>query len=253
MDTQPSPTALPPQTLPKSSLNSNPIATVKLPKSSKIKMTDAKKTLFSAPTDEQLDTLTLTIESNLVPSQAELEAIAKDWKTLGLQEADFTSNAIKIAWFCYHSGSSESVQVQGNSTLEKIPLYQLAGVVRQHSTLRRFCRYFAKIIWNYALRKNQPPANWASQNYKEADKFAAFDFFEGVSSSAALPPPGGLIREPSPNERMANETNKNVHLYQTASRGSNLATTSTVATKGAYSTNASNAGFLITGDRKSVV
>lgn len=210
-------------------------------------MTEAAKTLFAAPTEEQLNTLKLTVESNLMPSKAELEKITADWKALGIQEADYTTNAIKIAWFCYHSGSSESVQVQGTSTSDKVPLYQLAGVVRQHSTLRRFCRYFAKIIWNYALKVNQPPANWASQNYKEADKFAAFDFFEGVSSQAALPPQGGLVREPSPNERMANETNKNVHLYQTASRGSNLATTSTIATKGAYSTNASNAGFLITG------
>nr|AAA42935.1 non-structural/coat protein fusion product [Clover yellow mosaic virus] len=108
-------------------------------------------------------------------------------------------------------------------------------------------KFRRKALFSYAPGGHKGAENWASQNYKEADRFAAFDFFEGVSSSAALSPPGGLIREPSPNERMANETNKNVHLYQTASRGSNLATTSTVATKGAYSTNASNAGFLITG------
>nr|AAA42938.1 non-structural/coat protein fusion product [Clover yellow mosaic virus] len=101
----------------------------------------------------------------------------------------------------------------------------------------------------YGLTSLYP--NVYSLSYHKPSKFrrkALFSYAPGGHKGAeALSPPGGLIREPSPNERMANETNKNVHLYQTASRGSNLATTSTVATKGAYSTNASNAGFLITG------
>lgn len=248
MATQPSPTAQPQPTLPKSSPNSNPTATVKFANSRNTnKMADQTKPLFEAPTHEQLMTLKLQTTSNAVPSPEQLKMITDTWKVLGIPDADFTTNAIRLVWFCYHSGSSEAVQVEGATTVATVQLYQLAGVVRQHSTLRKFCRYFAKIIWNYALETNQPPANWASQNYKEADRFAAFDFFDGVLSPAALDPKGGLKRMPNTNEIAANESNKTIHLYQTASRGSNLSSTSTIATKGAYSTNASNAGFFITG------
>lgn len=55
--------------------------------------------------------------------------------------------------------------------------------------------------------------------YTEETKYAAFDFFDGVTNSAALEPPTGLARMPSDKELSANQTNKYVSLVRARQSG----------------------------------
>ena len=94
--------------------------------------------------------------------------------------------------------SSKSAQLIGatpsNPALSRRAL--AAQFDRINITPRQFCMYFAKVVWNILLDSNIP-ANWAKLGYQEDTKFAAFDFFDGVTNPASLQPADGLIRQPN--------------------------------------------------------
>lgn len=187
---------------------------------------------FTSPSHEQLTTLSMPIVSSLLPEPQELQAIAQGFIAAGIPAANVTLAALDLVNVAYDSGSSREAKVPGTLTGTQIPRSKLLDVITSHTTFRKFCRYFAKLIWNVRISQNLPPASWEAQNFKEDQKFAAFDFFDGVLNEAALKPDGGLIRKPSEAEIIANQTNRSIHLFESQAQRSNLATTATQLTRG---------------------
>nr|QBK56532.1 coat protein [Schlumbergera virus X] len=188
--------------------------------------------IFQSLSTSQLAALPLSITSSLLPSQSDLAAIALALQALGATPANLTAVSLELVNYCYDNGSSAETVFKGDSAILGVPLSKVANAVTQSSTLRQFCRYFAKLIWNYRLEKNKPPAAWEAWAYKPEQKFAAFDFFDGVLNEAALDPVDGLTRIPNEAERLANQTNRNVHLFESNAQKSRALTTSALVTKG---------------------
>nr|UZF96079.1 coat protein [Grapevine rupestris stem pitting-associated virus] len=128
--------------------------------------------------------------------------------------------AIDIARHCSDVGSSQRSTLIGKSPFCELNRSEIAGIIREVTTLRRFCMYYAKIVWNIHLETGIPPANWAKKGFNENEKFAAFDFFLGVTDESALEPKGGVKRAPTKAEMVANIASFEVKvLRQTMAEG----------------------------------
>lgn len=199
---------------------------------------------FKPPTVEELASFKTTPTSNLLPTPDQLKTISDLLTAAKVPAASLTTIALELANFCYDNGSSSYTAVIGPSSLADISLSQVANIVKASGTsLRKFCRYFAPIIWNLRTDK-LAPANWEASGYKPTEKYAAFDFFDGVENPAALQPPGGLVRTPTQAERIANQTNKQVNLFQAAAQDNNFASNSAFITKGQISGSSPTIQFL---------
>ncbi|AAL17724.1 coat protein [Botrytis virus X] len=122
---------------------------------------------------------------------------------------------IEFAIACAHQGSSRYTRHTGTSTGGST-FELIAAHVKEHCTIRQFCSYFAKVVWNHLLTHATPPVNWAKHGFTLDSRYAAFDFFDAVTNAAALPPKNGLIRAPTSEEIRAH--NLNAHLLINASR-----------------------------------
>ncbi|ANW11496.1 CP [Senna mosaic virus] len=199
---------------------------------------------FTAPTEEMMATFKPIPASNLLPTQEQLKTVTDLFRAAKVPDASMTSVALELVNFCFDNGSSSYTAVSGQSSIDGVTLNQLASMVKASGTsLRKFCRYFAPVIWNLRVDK-VPPANWEAAGYKPGEKFAAFDFFDGVENPAAMQPPAGLKRSPTQAERIANATNKQVNLFQAAAQDNNFASNSSFITRGQLSTNAPTVQFL---------
>lgn len=190
---------------------------------------------FTAPKPEQLKVMSFEVSSNLLPTPEQLLKISNDWVALGIPSADLTQNALRVAIACYHSGSSTASEISGISTKADLPLRSLIGTINTHTTLRKFCRFFAKLVWNRMIEDNIPPANWSAQGVNPAQKFAAFDFFDGVENSGSLNPVGGLVRPPTADERVAQFAARAHHLFEAANTQSRSASNHVQFTRGRLS------------------
>nr|AZF99045.1 orf5 [Papaya mosaic virus] len=201
-------------------------------------------TAFPTITAEQMATLKTDPTSNLLPTTEQMASVVNLMVAAKIPAASATTIAMELVNFCYDNGSSSYTAVSGPSSIADVSLAQLANIVKASGTsLRKFCRFFAPIIWNLRTDK-QPPANWEASGYKPDAKFAAFDFFDGVENPAAMQPPGGLSRSPTQVERIANATNKQVHLFQAAAQDNNFASNSAFITKGQISTSSPQIQYL---------
>nr|AAG52899.1 coat protein [Papaya mosaic virus] len=204
----------------------------------------SSNTPFPPITSEQMSTLKVDPTSNLLPSPEQLKSVSALMVAAKVPAASVTTVAMELVNFCYDNGSSAYTTVAGPSSVPEVSLAQLVSIVKASGTsLRKFCRYFAPIIWNIRTDKT-PPANWEAAGYKPNAKFAAFDFFDGVENPAAMQPPTGLIRSPTQEERIANATNKQVHLFQAAAQDNNFASNSAFITKGQISGSSPTIQFL---------
>nr|BAG12142.1 coat protein [Plantago asiatica mosaic virus] len=200
--------------------------------------------LNQAPTSDALNAMTFAVSSPSVPTAEELATITQGLTTLGVPADSLLSHALAVVNACFDAGSSAFVTLSGPSPTATISLAQIAGVVKVTTTLRKFCRFYAKIIWNARLSRNLPPAGFARANIKFEHRWAGFDSFDGLLNPAALEPIGGLTRTPTPDEVTANETARSLNLFEARASSSNLASTSTQFTRGHLSNTAPQAQFL---------
>ncbi|ASE06184.1 coat protein [Euonymus yellow vein virus] len=170
--------------------------------------------------------------SNNVADSIVLENIAADWKSQGLPPQQCLRAAIELTRYFADVGASEQTDVTGQGEGIDLEREVLAATVASHCTIRQFCSYYAKVVWNMMIYDDVPPANWARFNFPHEQRFAGFDFFEGVLSPAALEPRGGLLRKPSRDEINAYMTNKHVHIARANKGRSRLGTTAAELTHG---------------------
>nr|BAX03482.1 Coat protein [Plantago asiatica mosaic virus] len=200
--------------------------------------------LTAAPTADVLAAMTFQVSSPAVPTASELATISAGLTTLGIPAEDLLSHALAVVNACFDSGSSAFGTLSGSGPIATISLAQIAGVIKVTTTLRKFCRYYAKIIWNARLARNLPPAGFARAHIKFEHRWAGFDFFDGLLNPAALEPQGGLTRTPTPDEVTANETARSMGLFEAQAQRSNLASTATQLTRGQLSSTTPQIQFL---------
>lgn len=170
--------------------------------------------------------------SNAVATREQISALVDKLKTATIKVDNVALGFWDIARHCADVGSTSTVQLTGVCEPFGEDRQLIAGFIRSVCTLRQFCMFYAKVIWNMMLTDNLPPANWQRLGYKEETRYAAFDFFTGVTHNAALEPAGGLIRSPSQNEIHAHSANAQVAMYRKGVSDNNKVTNAVELTKG---------------------
>lgn len=188
-----------------------------------------------APPDDVLYSFEYIPESNSVASTEQIRQLSVAFEALGVPKAKLMEAAFDIANYCCDVGSSASTELTGSCPGIPVKRTFLAASIKEVCTLRQFCMYYAKLVWNFRLHTKRPPANYSRMGYTEAVKYAAFDFFDGVTHPAALRPTSGLIRQPSSAETIANQTNRRISIYRTAQTHSNTVSNYVEMTRGKLS------------------
>ncbi|UTQ50735.1 MAG: coat protein [Plant associated potexvirus 1] len=168
--------------------------------------------------------------SNAVATPAQIKDIARDLSLHGLAKENIAKGLWDIARHCADVGSTKAVVLVGHCAPLGETRAEIARIIRLHCTLRQFCMFYARVVWNMLLKERLAPAGWMRSNYVEADRYAAFDFFTGVLNSASLQVP--LIRDPTPSEILAHNTNARVAIYRSRIDQSQKATTAVEITGG---------------------
>nr|AAL32457.1 coat protein [Apple stem pitting virus] len=155
-------------------------------------------------------------QAGVVASNQKIRAIGVALIGMGIPEHQLTEVGVYRARHCADVGASDKSTVLGTFPGSDITLEEVGTMVKQTEgcTLRQYCAFYAKHVWNLMLQTQSPPANWVGKEFKFETRYAAFDFFFGVESTASLEPADGLIRLPTQAERVANATSKEIQMYR---------------------------------------
>lgn len=191
--------------------------------------------IFTRPSMDALLIRNFTPESNNMATAEELAKISAKVQALGAPEENLAEVFWDVAMYCATAGSSPNINPQGSISVggKVITRDMVFAVIKEYSTLRKVCRSYAPIVWNYMLLNEQPPANWDSKGFSENTKYAAFDTFDAVTNKAAIQPLEGLIRSPTDAERIAFATHKKLALAKN-SNNNRYANTSAEVTGGLF-------------------
>nr|QED12390.1 coat protein [Garlic virus C] len=170
-----------------------------------------------------------TPNNELLPSENELEAVANEVisnsvatqsiirEILDLLRARRPNATPKdlfsLAWACYHNGSSRYTILTTDAPCG-MSHAELKDLVEEYCTLRQFCGFYAKTCYVTGKQQNKPPANWARKGFQDESKFAAFDFFNAVSSDSAPNPPGGMRFKPTQAEILGHSLNAKMSIIE---------------------------------------
>nr|ADA79750.1 coat protein [Grapevine rupestris stem pitting-associated virus] len=155
-----------------------------------------------------------------VMDEGAIDELIRAFGESGIAEGGEFDVAIDIARHCSDVGSSQRSTLIGKSPFCELNRSEIAGIIREVTTLRRFCMYYATPPPPIHLETGIPPANWTKKGFNENEKFAAFDFFLGVTDESALEPKGGVKRAPTKAEMVANIASFEVKvLRQTMAEG----------------------------------
>nr|UCR98131.1 coat protein [Apple stem pitting virus] len=155
-------------------------------------------------------------QAGVVASDQKIRAIGMALVGMGIGEHQLTEVGVYLARHCADVGASDKSTLLGTFPGSNITLEEVGTMIKQTEgcTLRQYCAFYAKHVWNLMLQTQSPPANWVGKEFKFETRYAAFDFFFGVESTASLEPADGLIRLPTQAERVANATSKEIQMYR---------------------------------------
>nr|ASJ26989.1 coat protein [Apple stem pitting virus] len=155
-------------------------------------------------------------QAGVVASNQKIRAVGVALIGMGIPEHQLTEVGVYLARHCADVGASDKSTLLGTFPGSDITLEEVGTTIKQTEgcTLRQYCAFYAKHVWNLMLQTQSPPANWVGKEFKFETRYAAFDFFFGVESTASLEPADGLIRLPTQAERVANATSKEIQMYR---------------------------------------
>nr|UCR98641.1 coat protein [Apple stem pitting virus] len=155
-------------------------------------------------------------QAGVVASNQKIRAVGVALIGMGIPEHQLTEVGVYLARHCADVGASDKSTLLGTFPGSDITLEEVGTMIKQTEgcTLRQYCAFYAKHVWNLMLQTQSPPANWVGKEFKFETRYAAFDFFFGVESTASLEPADGLIRLPTQAERVANATSKEIQMYR---------------------------------------
>lgn len=153
--------------------------------------------------------------SNNMATTEDMAKVKVSLEALGVPTEEVSRLVAQAAIYCKDTSSSEYMDPRGTfeTSAGAISMDAVFAVLKtQGGTLRRVCRLYAAITWNYMLLHEAPPSDWSAMGFKRNERFAAFDCLDYVENSAAIPPKEGLIRKPTSNEYIAHNTYKRIAL-----------------------------------------
>nr|QQX32738.1 coat protein [Butterbur mosaic virus] len=190
---------------------------------------------FTRPSLDALQMLNIKPESNRMATAEEIAAISAKLEGMGLPPEHTAPLFWAVARYCADTSSSPYSDPKGSFEFPGGAMTRDAvfAIIRDHTTLRQFCRSFAPITWNQMLFNKSPPEGWQRLGYDETTKFAAFDVFDFVTNKAAIQPLEGLLRMPTKEEHIAHETQKRISLDANR-RNARFANNSSLVTGGMF-------------------
>nr|QVN47954.1 coat protein [Apple stem pitting virus] len=155
-------------------------------------------------------------QAGVAASNQKIRAVGVALIGMGIPEHQLTEVGVYLARHCADVGASDESTLLGTFPGSNITLEEVGTTIKQTEgcTLRQYCAFYAKHVWNLMLQAQSPPANWVGKEFKFETRYAAFDFFFGVESTASLEPADGLIRLPTQAERVANATSKEIQMFR---------------------------------------
>lgn len=142
--------------------------------------------------------------SNSIVTPAKLDEIFKELD-IDCTTAKAADLAFALAMACKDQGSSGYAEIAGDYA--GYPLKNAVAIVKKSCTLRQFCMFYAPAVWNHMVYYEEAPANWLRKGFDDRTKYAAFDFFNGVTHPQAVRLPNGLQRLPTADESRAAQLN----------------------------------------------
>nr|QPD01711.1 CP [Potato virus X] len=189
--------------------------------------------LFTIPDGDFFSTARAIVASNAVATNEDLSKIEAIWKDMKVPTDTMAQAAWDLVRHCADVGSSAQTEMIDTGPYSNgISRARLAAAIKEVCTLRQFCMKYAPVVWNWMLTNNSPPANWQAQGFKPEHKFAAFDFFNGVTNPAAIMPKEGLIRPPSEAEMSAAQTAAFVKITKARAQSNDFASLDAAVTRG---------------------
>ncbi len=190
--------------------------------------------IYSRPSIDMLYKLKPRAVSNNLATPEDMARVTVAIEGLGVPTEFVSMIIIQAVIYCKSTSSSVFLAPRGTFgypggaiTADSV----LAVMKRDANTLRRVCRLYAPIVWNHMLVHDDPPSDWQAMGFQKNERFAAFDFFDYVENPAAIQPLEGLIRLPTPQEKIAHDTHKDIALRK-ANRNETYANTSVEITGG---------------------
>nr|AGO04423.1 coat [Magnolia carlavirus] len=152
--------------------------------------------------------------SNNMATTEQMAKISSAIAGLGVPSEQVANVILKMVIMCASVSSSVYLDPAGSIEFDggSVPVDSIAAIMKNNAGLRKVCRLYAPVVWNFMLVKNQPPSDWQAMGYPESAKFAAFDTFDYVTNGAAIQPLEGLIRRPTPAECIAHNAHKRLAL-----------------------------------------
>nr|QDY98353.1 coat protein [Potato virus M] len=170
---------------------------------------------YNRPSIEALSRIKPIAVSNNMATSEDMMRIYVNLEGLGVPTEHVQQVVIQAVLFCKDASSSVFLDPRGSFEWPRGAITAdavLAVLKKDAETLRRVCRLYAPVTWNHMLTHNAPPADWAAMGFQYEDRFAAFDCFDYVENTAAVQPLEGLIRRPTPREKIAHNTHKDIAL-----------------------------------------
>ncbi|QYF50251.1 MAG: coat protein [Xinjiang sediment betaflexivirus 1] len=170
--------------------------------------------IFTRPSIDALFSRGRRSECSKLATAEEMAKIATKLEGLGVPPEGLTKVLWDVAVYCTGVGSSPYSDPKGVIEFDDAVITRDAvfAVIKEFSTLRKVCRLYAPITWQYMKVTQQPPPDWFAKGFADETKYAAFDFFDAVENTAAVQPLEGILIRPTPEERIANETHKRMAL-----------------------------------------
>nr|QTU68029.1 coat protein [Potato virus X] len=189
--------------------------------------------LFTIPDGDFFSTARAIVAVLAVVQNEDLSKIEAIWKDMKVPTDTMAQAAWDLVRHCADVGSSAQTEMIDTGPYSNgISRARLAAAIKEVCTLRQFCMKYAPVVWNWMLTNNSPPANWQAQGFKPEHKFAAFDFFNGVTNPAAIMPKEGLIRPPSEAEMNAAQTAAFVKITKARAQSNDFASLDAAVTRG---------------------
>nr|QTG11323.1 coat protein [Cowpea mild mottle virus] len=165
-----------------------------------------------------IDQLSRIVPKKISNNMATAEEMAKVQITLeglGVPTEHVAEVLLQVAIYCKDVSSSSFMDSSGTFDWKGGSILSdsvIAALRKDDNTLRRVCRLYAPITWNFKLTHKAPPSDWAAMGCKYSDRFAALDCFEYGKNRAAFQPAEGLIRRATPSDKLVHNSCKRLAL-----------------------------------------
>ncbi len=174
---------------------------------------------YNRPSIDALSRIKVKAISNNMATSEDMMKVFVALEGLGVPTEQVQNVIMQVVIYC--KDASSSIYLDPRGTFEwpggAITADSVVAAIKTHgSTLRRVCRLYAPLTWNYMLIHDAPPSDWAAMGFHYNERFAAFDCLDYVENTAAVGSIEGLIRRPTPKEKAAHEAYKDIALRRNA-------------------------------------